>query len=254
MMARYECTVCGFIYDEEKEEKKWEELPDDWVCPVCGAKKSAFKCAVDTEPTTAPLPTTAKTSSSRPNTGKKILICSVCGYFINERYKGNECPACGVLKTAFQPYIDKMSPQRRKILNLHLHNILIHFPQAFSLLMLFLIVLGFFLKGTAKLEFLVTFKILSFFLPLSVAVSIISGMIDGRNRFKRIDTPILKKKIIVATLFFIFSIGVLLLLNASNIDQSLRLYLLIILTGFCAFCSLFLGFNGGRLSGKEVAG
>jgi len=41
-MARYRCTVCNFVYDEEKEGKKFSELPGDWKCPVCGAPKSAF--------------------------------------------------------------------------------------------------------------------------------------------------------------------------------------------------------------------
>lgn len=33
------CTVCGYIYDEET---PFEELPDDWVCPLCGVDKSYF--------------------------------------------------------------------------------------------------------------------------------------------------------------------------------------------------------------------
>ncbi len=41
-MARYRCTVCNYIYDEEKEGTKFDELPDTWTCPVCGAPKSAF--------------------------------------------------------------------------------------------------------------------------------------------------------------------------------------------------------------------
>jgi flavin reductase (DIM6/NTAB) family NADH-FMN oxidoreductase RutF/rubredoxin len=40
--ARYQCPTCGFIYDEEKEGTLFKELPDDWVCPVCGEKKSEF--------------------------------------------------------------------------------------------------------------------------------------------------------------------------------------------------------------------
>jgi flavin reductase (DIM6/NTAB) family NADH-FMN oxidoreductase RutF/rubredoxin len=40
--ARYECTTCGYIYDEQQEGKKFEELPDDWVCPVCGSEKNDF--------------------------------------------------------------------------------------------------------------------------------------------------------------------------------------------------------------------
>lgn len=41
----YQCSVCGYIYDPAKEDPSipFDELPDDWVCPVCTAKKSAFK-------------------------------------------------------------------------------------------------------------------------------------------------------------------------------------------------------------------
>lgn len=41
-MARYICSVCGYVYDEEKEGRRWNELPETWVCPWCGAPKSAF--------------------------------------------------------------------------------------------------------------------------------------------------------------------------------------------------------------------
>ena len=39
---KYVCNVCQWIYDEEKEGKKFEELPEDWVCPICGAGKEMF--------------------------------------------------------------------------------------------------------------------------------------------------------------------------------------------------------------------
>ncbi len=42
-MAIYQCQVCDHIYDEEKEGVKWEDLPDDWTCPVCESPKSMFK-------------------------------------------------------------------------------------------------------------------------------------------------------------------------------------------------------------------
>ena len=40
---KYKCTVCGYIYDEEKEGVKFEDLPDDWKCPICFAPKNMFK-------------------------------------------------------------------------------------------------------------------------------------------------------------------------------------------------------------------
>ncbi|MFU8767218.1 MAG: rubredoxin, partial [Candidatus Methanoperedens sp.] len=42
-MARFRCTVCNYIYDEEKEGKKFRELPQSWICPICSAPKSAFE-------------------------------------------------------------------------------------------------------------------------------------------------------------------------------------------------------------------
>lgn len=39
---KYECTACGFIYDDADEDIPFADLPADWVCPVCGAEKSDF--------------------------------------------------------------------------------------------------------------------------------------------------------------------------------------------------------------------
>ncbi len=49
-MAQWRCTVCGYIYNEEKGEistgtapgTRFEDLPSDWRCPICGAPKEAF--------------------------------------------------------------------------------------------------------------------------------------------------------------------------------------------------------------------
>ncbi len=49
-MARYECPVCGYIYDPAQGDPEnnvppgtpFEKLVDDWVCPVCGASKDQF--------------------------------------------------------------------------------------------------------------------------------------------------------------------------------------------------------------------
>ena len=42
-MAKYRCTLCGSIYDDATEAVKFEDLPDDWTCPLCGAGKSDFE-------------------------------------------------------------------------------------------------------------------------------------------------------------------------------------------------------------------
>jgi len=49
-MSKYKCQICGYIYNPELGDPDghvppstpWEKLPDDWVCPVCGATKDKF--------------------------------------------------------------------------------------------------------------------------------------------------------------------------------------------------------------------
>ena len=48
---RYICILCGYIYDESLGDPhsglepgtKFEDIPEDWECPVCGVKKSGFE-------------------------------------------------------------------------------------------------------------------------------------------------------------------------------------------------------------------
>jgi len=52
-MKKYKCNVCGYIYDPEKGDSEnsipsgtpFEKLPEDWVCPLCGAPKDMFEPA-----------------------------------------------------------------------------------------------------------------------------------------------------------------------------------------------------------------
>ena len=50
-MAKYECTVCGYVYDPDQGDPDADiqpgtafgDLPEDWVCPICGAGKDEFE-------------------------------------------------------------------------------------------------------------------------------------------------------------------------------------------------------------------
>ncbi len=50
-MSKWMCSVCGYVYDPDEGDPEggiaagtaFEELPDGWVCPVCGAEKAAFQ-------------------------------------------------------------------------------------------------------------------------------------------------------------------------------------------------------------------
>ncbi len=57
-MKKYVCMICGYVYDEALgiPEKgiaagtKWEDLPENWVCPLCGAAKADFKEQEEAKP------------------------------------------------------------------------------------------------------------------------------------------------------------------------------------------------------------
>jgi len=50
-LAKYRCKICGYIYDEDAGDPevgippgtRWEDLPEDFTCPVCGASKEDFE-------------------------------------------------------------------------------------------------------------------------------------------------------------------------------------------------------------------
>jgi len=51
VMAKWKCTACEYVYDPAKGDPDggippgtaFEDLPDDWVCPVCGVPKDMFE-------------------------------------------------------------------------------------------------------------------------------------------------------------------------------------------------------------------
>lgn len=50
-MKKYQCSVCGYVYDPEIGDADagiapgtpFEDVPEDWVCPVCGVDKDQFE-------------------------------------------------------------------------------------------------------------------------------------------------------------------------------------------------------------------
>ncbi|BAW31316.1 MAG TPA: rubredoxin [Methanothermobacter sp.] len=50
-MDKYQCQMCGYIYDPEEGDPNqgiepgtpFEDLPEDWTCPICGVGKDQFK-------------------------------------------------------------------------------------------------------------------------------------------------------------------------------------------------------------------
>ena len=88
---KYVCSICGYVYDEAFENVRFEDLPDDWVCPLCSAPKSVFE----------------SNSTRKPS----LYVCSLCGYVYDEAQEDTffedlpadwVCPLCHASKELFE--------------------------------------------------------------------------------------------------------------------------------------------------------
>lgn len=111
-MKKYVCGVCGFVYDEAagyaeggiEAGRKWEDLPDDWECPLCGASKADF------EEEEAPA---AKVASAEPfasteddlrelSFGELSALCSNLSKGCQKQYRSEEAGRFEVLANYYE--------------------------------------------------------------------------------------------------------------------------------------------------------
>ena len=103
---KYVCSICGYIYDEAENDLPFDELPEDWKCPLCGAPKSLFNPKEEIKKET-----------------KDKYVCSVCGYIYDEAENDLpfdelpedwKCPLCGAPKELFNKMEKKKEVQNSK--------------------------------------------------------------------------------------------------------------------------------------------
>ena len=70
---KYICKICGYVYDDAKEKVPFEQLPDDWKCPLCGAMKKDFVPESVTADTTS---LQVETDLKPLNEGQLAMVCS----------------------------------------------------------------------------------------------------------------------------------------------------------------------------------
>jgi len=101
-MERWQCGLCTHVYDESKESVRWADLPDDWVCPICGSPRSAFHLL--------PAEQTAQAAESPVETPAASYECDLCAHVYDESLEETPwaelpeswaCPVCGSGKSAF---------------------------------------------------------------------------------------------------------------------------------------------------------
>jgi rubredoxin len=139
---------------------------------------------------------------------KSYVKCKACGYVMEAGALKDRCPACGVPAKQFEPHEEKVSEGRKRILDLHIHPVVVHMPQAFAatlvLLALALAALGGTALGPALAD---TIKVMGALLPIFVLAAFAAGQLDGKIRFRRVSTPLLVRKMAVGALFFALSLA-----------------------------------------------
>ena len=184
---------------------------------------------------------------------KEIVRCKPCGYVGEVNMMGDTCPACGASSKFFEPYKDKMKPNRRKILKLDMHPIAVHFPQTICVFIVQFVLLNIVFpdfKAHIISEFIL---ILSVILPLAVLGAFVSGLIDGKIRFKKLGTRLLVRKIILASAMTLCSVGLAILVIMLDYTFNTKLIILAISAIILLF-AILLGRIGKGLMYAEMPG
>ena len=91
-VKKWVCGICGYVYDEAKEGVAFDALPDDWVCPLCGADKSAFspQQPPSEQPKAPPAPIHHVGDMRQLSAGELSAVCSNLARGCEKQYKEQE--------------------------------------------------------------------------------------------------------------------------------------------------------------------
>lgn len=94
---RYVCQICSYIYDDATEKVPFDELPDKWKCPLCGAAKSDFRPEGREESVSGTFGNAPEDASfqeisdfQKLSAGQLAALCSNLSRGCEKQYKGEE--------------------------------------------------------------------------------------------------------------------------------------------------------------------
>ena len=124
-MKTYVCSVCGYVYAEEKgipgagiaPGTRWEDLPEDWVCPLCGADKSAFREKAAAPVKAAVLPE-APEAERELSPLEMSVICSNLARGCEKQYLAKEAEQFTALAEHFRSKAGRETPDMAALLAL----------------------------------------------------------------------------------------------------------------------------------------
>ena len=110
-MRKHKCSICGYVYDEAVglPEKgitpgtRWEDIPEDWACPLCRAPKSAFKALEDAAPVHNPVISDEAADDLKELSAAEVsAICSSLALGCEKQRLGAEMEAFNRLASYFK--------------------------------------------------------------------------------------------------------------------------------------------------------
>ncbi len=184
----------------------------------------------------------------------EMMRCKSCGYVADSRRVGQSCPACGVARKMMESWKDPVAEGRRFVLSFDLHPIIDHFAVSFAasafVLSLFVLIFPQAYRQTA------TGMLRGFVgvLPFAVLAAFLTGLIDGKARFRRTSTRALNRKKIVGALFFIVTAGAAALLFLAGPFETWVREACAALLGVSVVCASLLGRLGSGLAKAVLPG
>ncbi|MFZ7120168.1 MAG: rubredoxin [Eubacteriaceae bacterium] len=112
-MQKYICNICGFIYDEStgnaetgiSSGTKWEDMPKDWICPLCSAAKDEFtEEKINSIPITPELPMESNNEEQMKELsfGELSVLCSNLSKGCEKQYRMEESDLFNQLSEYFK--------------------------------------------------------------------------------------------------------------------------------------------------------
>jgi uncharacterized membrane protein len=184
----------------------------------------------------------------------ELVKCKSCGYVMEAGKLHDSCPACGVPAKMFEPFTDPVSSKRRSILALHIHPVLVHFPQAFAFFLFALSAASLALKGPARDSVISTLIVSALALPFVVFSAFLSGLVDGKVRFRKYSSSFLKIKITAASVFFITSKALAIMALKCPVETPSCALIFMGLSFVTVVCSIPLGIIGAWIAGAIFPG
>lgn len=181
---------------------------------------------------------------------QQMVICKSCGYIMAQGKVKDDCPACGVKAKMFIPHDERISDKRKFLLMLDLHPVMVHFSQAYTATILVLSLLALLVKPGWVERITAVVIVLGYALPFTVVATFVSGMFDGKIRFRKVTTPLLIKKMALASACFVLTCGVFVCVMCNP----LPLGLIAVLCALAMTCSSILSVWGVSLLNSRFPG